>query len=101
MAKPKPNQIPPRGLNVGQASAYWGVSPGTFKKLVSKGLAPAPLDLPGFERKIFDKVALDRAMEERGVERGYTLVAALCDEIAFWMGDESANPDSDPKRLSE
>jgi hypothetical protein len=27
--------------------------------------------------------------------RGYTLVAALCDEIAFWMGDESANPDSE------
>jgi hypothetical protein len=27
--------------------------------------------------------------------RGYTLVAALCDEIAFWMGDDSANPDSE------
>jgi hypothetical protein len=25
--------------------------------------------------------------------RGYTLVAALCDEIAFWQGDDSANPD--------
>jgi hypothetical protein len=25
--------------------------------------------------------------------RGYTLVAALCDEIAFWRSDESANPD--------
>jgi hypothetical protein len=25
--------------------------------------------------------------------RGYTLVSALCDEIAFWQGDDSANPD--------
>jgi hypothetical protein len=25
--------------------------------------------------------------------RGYTLIACLCDEIAFWMGDDSANPD--------
>jgi hypothetical protein len=29
------------------------------------------------------------------VTRGYTLVAALCDEIAFWRSDESANPDSE------
>lgn len=27
--------------------------------------------------------------------RGYTLVAALCDEAAFWRSDESANPDSE------
>jgi hypothetical protein len=27
--------------------------------------------------------------------RGYTVVAALCDEIAFWMGDDSANPDTE------
>ena len=25
--------------------------------------------------------------------RGYTIAAALCDEIAFWMTDDSANPD--------
>lgn len=25
--------------------------------------------------------------------RGYTIVAALCDELAFWMTDDSANPD--------
>jgi hypothetical protein len=27
--------------------------------------------------------------------RGYTLIAALCDEIAFWRSDESANPDNE------
>lgn len=27
--------------------------------------------------------------------RGYTLVAALADEIAFWRSDESANPDTE------
>ncbi|WP_208430513.1 hypothetical protein [Methyloceanibacter sp. wino2] len=27
--------------------------------------------------------------------RGYTIVAALCDEIAFWRSDDSANPDSE------
>lgn len=27
--------------------------------------------------------------------RGYTIVAALCDEIAFWHSDDSANPDTE------
>jgi hypothetical protein len=27
--------------------------------------------------------------------RGYTLIACLCDEIAFWQGDDSANPDEE------
>ena len=27
--------------------------------------------------------------------RGYTVVAALCDEIAFWRSDDSANPDTE------
>jgi hypothetical protein len=27
--------------------------------------------------------------------RGRTVVAALCDELAFWMGDDSANPDTE------
>ena len=27
--------------------------------------------------------------------RGYTLVGAVCDEIAFWRSEESANPDTE------
>ena len=42
-----PSTLSPRGLNIRQASAYWGVSAGTFRKLVRLGLAPAPLKLPG------------------------------------------------------
>ncbi len=29
------------------------------------------------------------------VTRGYSLVAALCDEVAFWRSEESANPDEE------
>jgi hypothetical protein len=57
--------IPPRGLNIRQASAYWGVSPNTFKRLVRLGLAPAPLKLPGLDRNIYDRAALDAAMTAR------------------------------------
>lgn len=60
-----PDNIVPRDLNISQASACVGVSPGTFKKLVGLGLAPSPLKLPGCDRNIFDKVALDRAMDAR------------------------------------
>ena len=58
-----PDNIEPRGLSISEASAYWGVSLGTFKKLVRLGLAPAPLRLPGLDRNVFDRLALDRAMD--------------------------------------
>jgi hypothetical protein len=57
-----PQTIAPRGLNIRQAAAYWGVSPGTFRKLIRLGLAPAPLKLPGLDRNIWDRRALDAAM---------------------------------------
>jgi hypothetical protein len=54
--------IPPRGLNIRQAAAYWGVSSGTFRKLIRLGLVPEPLRLPGLDRNIYDPIALDAAM---------------------------------------
>jgi hypothetical protein len=57
--------IPPRGLNIRQAAAYWGVFPGTFRKLIRLGLAPEPLKLPGLDRNIFDLQALVAAMSAR------------------------------------
>jgi hypothetical protein len=68
MCKP-PQTIAPRGLNIRQAAAYWGVSPGTFRKLVRLGLAPEPLKLPGLDRNIFDRQALDAAMNTLSAER--------------------------------
>jgi hypothetical protein len=56
---------PPRGMNIRAASRYWGASPNTFKKLVRLGLAPAPLKLPGLDRNIYDRQALDQAMSAR------------------------------------
>ena len=63
-----PPTLSPRGLNVRQASAYWGVSPGTFRKLVRLGLAPAPLKLPGLDRNVYDRQALDDAMTARAAK---------------------------------
>jgi hypothetical protein len=66
MCKP-PQTIRSRGLNIRQAAAYWGVSPGTFKKLVRLGLAPQPLNLLGLDRNVYDRLALDAAMSARAV----------------------------------
>jgi hypothetical protein len=71
MSDPKiPKSVPhPRGMNVIAAARYWGVSPGTFRKLVKLGVAPAPLQIPEIERNIFDRQAIDAAMSARAVER--------------------------------
>jgi hypothetical protein len=39
------------------------------------------------------RVAIEIHTASYRVTRGYTLVAALCDEVAFWRSDDSANPD--------
>jgi hypothetical protein len=52
-----------------QAAAYWGVSPGTFKKMVGLGIAPPPMDLPGIDRRVYDRLAQDLAMNARSVGR--------------------------------
>jgi predicted DNA-binding transcriptional regulator AlpA len=69
MSKDLPSGIAPRGLNIRQASAYWGVSPGTFRKLVDQGIAPPPIRLGSKGKQIFDKLALDAAMEARSAAK--------------------------------
>jgi hypothetical protein len=88
--------ILPRGLNIKQAAAYWGVSPNTFRKLIKAGLAPAPLKLPGLDRNVYDRVALDAAMRcqiprpaGRPVKSG-TVFERTAEEEAFerWRGGQ-------------
>jgi predicted DNA-binding transcriptional regulator AlpA len=67
MSEPLPSIIASRGLNIKQASAYWGVSPGTFKKLVTQGIAPPPIRLGTKGKQIFDRQALDAAMDARSI----------------------------------
>jgi hypothetical protein len=56
-------------MNIREASRLLGCVPNTFKKLVRLGLAPARLKLPGLDRNIYDRVALDAAMNARA-QRG-------------------------------
>jgi hypothetical protein len=57
--------VPPRLLNLREASAYWGVSLNLFMKLVRAGIAPPPVNLP-VGRFLFDRHELDRAIDSLG-----------------------------------
>jgi hypothetical protein len=59
---PRPLSIPPRGLTLRQAAAYWGVCPNTFRKLVRIGAAPPPLYIPELGRDLFDLQQQDQAI---------------------------------------
>ena len=46
------------------------------------------------QRYIFNRVRIEISTASFRTTRGYTLIACLCDEIAFWRQEEtSANPD--------
>jgi hypothetical protein len=53
-------------MNLKQACAYWGVSPITFKSLIKAGIAPPPIRLAAKGKQIFDRVAIDAAMDAAG-----------------------------------
>jgi hypothetical protein len=57
-------------MNVVAAAKYVGVSPGTFRKPVRLGIAPAPLKLPEIDRNIYDREAIDAAMSARAMRHG-------------------------------
>jgi hypothetical protein len=59
----EPVSIEPRGLSVPQAAAYYGISPNAYRYLMRRGVVPAPIKIPGFERQIIDKAQLDAAMD--------------------------------------
>ncbi len=70
----------PRGLNREQAAAYAGVSPNTFMTEVNKGLWPKP-EARG-HRRIWDRLAIDRAWDRRYQSEGDPLMEALDDSEA-------------------
>jgi hypothetical protein len=55
----EPFSIELRGLSVPQAAAYFGISPNAYRSLMREGKVPQPIQIPGFERQIVDKVRLD------------------------------------------
>lgn len=56
-----PLSLPPRGLNREESAAYVGVSPSSFDKLVAGNIMPRPKAVPGFARRIWDRIMLDQA----------------------------------------
>lgn len=54
-------RIAPRGLNREQVSAYVGISPATFDKLVEDGSMPQPRMLE--TRKVWDLQEVDQAFD--------------------------------------
>ncbi len=66
-----------------------------------RGMLDLPVFKPLVERETADSFDLNnRVTIEVGTAnyktiRGYTTVAALCDEIAYWSGEDSAQPDEE------
>ncbi|MBV8522469.1 MAG: hypothetical protein JOY71_10170, partial [Acetobacteraceae bacterium] len=47
------------------------------------------------ELELKNRISLEIATASFRTTRGYTVIAALLDEVAFWRSEESANPDSE------
>jgi hypothetical protein len=47
------------------------------------------------ELELSNRVTIEISTASFRTTRGYTVIAALCDEIAFWHRDDSANPDTE------
>jgi hypothetical protein len=70
-------------------------------RFISGLLRHTPLLAPLIEAETADSITLTNSVvieihtASFRVTRGYSLAAALCDEVAFWRSDESANPDEE------
>jgi predicted site-specific integrase-resolvase len=58
---------PPRGMKTRDAAKYLGVSVNTLQKLIRLGYVPPPVRLPGLDRNIHDRFALDAVISARSV----------------------------------
>lgn len=61
--------LTPRLLSRTQAAAYVGLSPATFDAAVGKGVLPAPIALGESRRIMWDREALDAAIDALGQRR--------------------------------
>jgi predicted DNA-binding transcriptional regulator AlpA len=59
-----PPTLAPRGLSRVEAAAYVGVSAGKFDDMVTDGRMPKPIEID--TRRIWDRLAIDRAFSELG-----------------------------------
>jgi hypothetical protein len=64
-----PYNVRPRGLNLRQTAALWGVSPNTFRKFLRLGIAPPPLRIPELGRDLFDLEQHEKAIRARRREK--------------------------------
>jgi predicted site-specific integrase-resolvase len=60
---------PPRGMKTRDAAKYLGVSVNTLQKLIRLGYVPPPVRLPGLDRNIHDRFALDAVMSSLAQNR--------------------------------
>lgn len=60
-----PQGVTPRLLSREQAAAYVGLSPGAFDAEVQAGTFPKPFPLRGTRRNLWDRAALDSALDSR------------------------------------
>jgi hypothetical protein len=62
--KPAPaTTIEPRGMTLNEVCAYWRVTPNTYRKLIERGIAPKGIRLSPTGKMIFDRKAVDAAMD--------------------------------------
>jgi excisionase family DNA binding protein len=68
--------IVPRGLSVDEAAAYVGLARAAFNKEVKEGRLPGPVAL-GSRRRVWDRAALDRALDGNRAGTGDPIMDAI------------------------
>jgi hypothetical protein len=56
-------RLQPRTMTFKETAAYWGLSGNTFRKLMQRGYAPGPPNIPSLGRFLFDRGQQDRAID--------------------------------------